>query len=156
MARTRPKVLVALSLPWGQAAPSLPTAPILCARYPKAHPCPPWAPSPLPERWYQALISHVAAASRITGDLSQAVAVVFAGGDTVTMNHPGEAESRAGAAAPGDGTDPAPPWVCSVPCTLQGWVSRHPRPRDVVLRVLGARSAAQQPQLTQVGAHGVV
>lgn len=50
--------------------------------------------SPLPEMWYEARISHVAATSRITGDLSQAVAVAFAGGDTVTMNHPGEARAE--------------------------------------------------------------
>lgn len=52
--------------------------------------------SPLPERWYEAQISHVAVASCMTGDWSQAVAVAFAGGDTVTMNHPGEGRAERG------------------------------------------------------------
>lgn len=97
MARTCLAVPVTLSLLWGQTAKSLPTDPIVASLCPKARP---WEPSPLPERWYQALISQVAAASRITGDLSQAVALVFAGGDTVTMNHPGEDRERGRGCSP--------------------------------------------------------
>lgn len=52
--------------------------------------------SPLPERWYEAQISHVAVASCMTGDWSQAVAVAFAGGDIVIMNHPEEGRAERG------------------------------------------------------------
>lgn len=105
----------------------------------------------------------MAAASRISGDLSQAVAVVFAGGDMVTKNQPGEGRKQSGGCSPMGwhwrcaSTAPAPPWFCSVPCTLQGWVFWHPKFGVPIAQWSGAQSLlTKQFPLTQVSTHGVV
>lgn len=108
----------------------------------------------------------MAAASRISGALSQAVATVFAGGDVVTKNQPEEGRKQSRGCSPMGwhqscaSTTPAPPWVCSISCTLQGWVSWHPDSGAPIAQwsnAVGAQNLlTKQLPLTQVSAHSVV